>query len=986
MPSPPLRTSSSKHQQPPIKKRKVTASQQQQQQQQKSPGNDHHQNTKTKKTKKTKKNRPNLLVSFSSDDSSDDDKIGWQTDTTTGDEEDGNVTTDDEYDDDRDDDDVTTLVLDSPEGSIPLNSSTATIMGESQFSTSSPVPLLATQALSVSSLTTAGVERTIVTSQDLGTTTTTATTSTSRTLAESKEWSAPTTHRHRNQSRAARSNGSSDDNDDHDDDDDDDDVDYHDTVTNYRKPPIKKRKARAATPGRKPQRTSKGNTSNRPARSALPIDTVDENDTKSNNNYNDDDDDADLFLDYKVFHSNPSAKNANQLNVSLKNTLTTDTTTTTTAFDHPTPITVKTNNRSPTKTSNKTSKTTTTSTTTTTTTTTTPTIAPILHQDSTRSLRCDKTSSANTSLGSVIDLTSTDVGTGTPSSPSSPTLRHSVPIQSATTTITTANTSPCHPPPKRSSPRFQKTTIGEPNTRTDRGILAMVSGENNGEVIAAAQRNTNTHPVTVTTTNPPSRSVLLCNTQDSLAHIIETGKDGLDRTVAAPPDSRRRRKTLPLACTTATAAEATTTLEINDSDTDVCIVRDHGGRNMEKMETVNLQSIPSYYNDGVTGADSDFSNHKRNQAHGNQNNNNDTKSTKQKENGKVNPKSRKAKPANEKSSRTASSTMSSPNRQAISSKNIGMDHPSAPIERGKALNSTVAYVPIESEVNKQPTLDDTIMIEQNQSMNPVSSVVASVNNDCHINQTMDASESQALAVSPTATTTSTTKVPPKKTKRSFQDQVLQHMLLAYKPFSLKMLAGELHTTESALHFLMLSLLDKNAVIKKEFSNGNRSKELYWVNYDAPIKELRAMQATLEEIRTTQKEHDELQDELDSMSSILVNLLGGPSNEELFEQLEREEKELVQIRERVRLVRDRTATMTQSSMNGKQSPKESCPRRLKVRINRMRDEWKTRKDKCMEFVDQLADGMEKKVKDVVKLLDIETDEEVGVKIPPKLSID
>ena len=40
---------------------------------------------------------------------------------------------------------------------------------------------------------------------------------------------------------------------------------------------------------------------------------------------------------------------------------------------------------------------------------------------------------------------------------------------------------------------------------------------------------------------------------------------------------------------------------------------------------------------------------------------------------------------------------------------------------------------------------------------------------------------------------------------------------------------------------------------------------------------------------------------------------------------------------------------------------------------------------MDFVEQLADGLEKKVKDVVKLLELETDEAVGVKLPPKYDI-
>ena len=55
------------------------------------------------------------------------------------------------------------------------------------------------------------------------------------------------------------------------------------------------------------------------------------------------------------------------------------------------------------------------------------------------------------------------------------------------------------------------------------------------------------------------------------------------------------------------------------------------------------------------------------------------------------------------------------------------------------------------------------------------------------------------------------------------------------------------------------------------------------------------------------------------------------------------------------------------------------------IQAMRDEWQSRKRKCMDFVDQLADGIDKKPREIIKLLDIETDEMEGVTMPPKRTI-
>ena len=58
----------------------------------------------------------------------------------------------------------------------------------------------------------------------------------------------------------------------------------------------------------------------------------------------------------------------------------------------------------------------------------------------------------------------------------------------------------------------------------------------------------------------------------------------------------------------------------------------------------------------------------------------------------------------------------------------------------------------------------------------------------------------------------------------------------------------------------------------------------------------------------------------------------------------------------------------------------------MRINYMRGEWKKRKEKCGDFIDQLADAMEKKPKDVMKTLELESDESCDAVLPPKYDID
>jgi DNA-binding transcriptional regulator GbsR (MarR family) len=243
--------------------------------------------------------------------------------------------------------------------------------------------------------------------------------------------------------------------------------------------------------------------------------------------------------------------------------------------------------------------------------------------------------------------------------------------------------------------------------------------------------------------------------------------------------------------------------------------------------------------------------------------------------------------------------------------------------------------------------------------------------------------------------------PPKKKKKkmTFQDQVLNHMLFTFKPFTLKTLAEALKTTDTALNYVMLSLTDKNLVIKKDFTSAKgRTKTLYWANHDSKAKEVAAAMASPEEIEATKAELEGLRRQQASLSSALAGLSGQISNEELTSQLAREEVELEALREqvegaKVRIQAGRAPPKQTKSILGRGPVKsaallarERCPHRTKMRINAMRVEWKKSKEKCMDFIELLADGMEKKPKEVIKLLEIETDEMMGVKMPPKHVID
>lgn len=283
-------------------------------------------------------------------------------------------------------------------------------------------------------------------------------------------------------------------------------------------------------------------------------------------------------------------------------------------------------------------------------------------------------------------------------------------------------------------------------------------------------------------------------------------------------------------------------------------------------------------------------------------------------------------------------------------------------------------------------------------------------------QTASSATTKASAVAATTTetttTTTTTTEPPKKKKKkmNFQEQVMYHMLCAFKPFTLKTLADELKTTETALNYVMLSLLDKGLVLKKDFTSAKgRVKTLYWANHDCKAKEVNvvAVAATAQERDAAKQEMKELRAKEASLKSILAQVMEGPSNQELTEKLEREEALLRQVLQRLDEVKARVRAAAGSNKPSndvatQQRPKpfggnggplksaallarERCPHRLKLRINHMRGEWKKRREKCVDFLEQLADGMEKKSKEVVKILDLDTDEMNGAVMPPKYDV-
>eukprot|EP00979_Chaetoceros_neogracilis_P009882 scaffold2273_cov178-Chaetoceros_neogracile.AAC.5 len=216
-----------------------------------------------------------------------------------------------------------------------------------------------------------------------------------------------------------------------------------------------------------------------------------------------------------------------------------------------------------------------------------------------------------------------------------------------------------------------------------------------------------------------------------------------------------------------------------------------------------------------------------------------------------------------------------------------------------------------------------------------------------------------------------------------------------KPFNLKGLASDLRTTDIALQNLMLSLLDKGVVRRKEF--GKNKKELYWVDLEKATKEIfKEHVPTTEDMRKAKSELNTILGEENVLMEVLKGMESEFTNEDLAKQLEDEEKIVGELRTRMQQAKDRIADKTDAPQGGSDPSRfakfRAPPKKPKTRkqqntlFNKMRGEWKSRKEKCSDFVDNLSDAMEKRPKEVIKMLEFETDEMLGVKIPPKRNLD
>jgi len=218
------------------------------------------------------------------------------------------------------------------------------------------------------------------------------------------------------------------------------------------------------------------------------------------------------------------------------------------------------------------------------------------------------------------------------------------------------------------------------------------------------------------------------------------------------------------------------------------------------------------------------------------------------------------------------------------------------------------------------------------------------------------------------------------------DLIVDTLIKECKPFNLKGLAQKTRSTDAVLSSLMPSLKKKNLVRVKEFTTAKSSKTLVWANQSHERAKVEKVDNS--DFQKAASSDERLKAELSTLEKQISTMKNSLTNKEIDLQIASEEETIKKMVDRINKSKAAIAgqgkTSNKPSLGGKVKSakdieRENCPRRTKIRINNMRAEWVKRKNKCMDFIDQLADAMEKKPKEVINVVGVESDEAVKVNL-------
>ena len=211
---------------------------------------------------------------------------------------------------------------------------------------------------------------------------------------------------------------------------------------------------------------------------------------------------------------------------------------------------------------------------------------------------------------------------------------------------------------------------------------------------------------------------------------------------------------------------------------------------------------------------------------------------------------------------------------------------------------------------------------------------------------------------------------PPKNKGDPKHEILQILSAKNRPFSANTLADELHG-EYGLAVV------KKAVEQLAAENGCTCKvsgkaKLYFANQQnlpvASPEELDAMDSTIEKLR---EEMTSLKEKVEELRVRKNNLI----NTKTMDELKKYRMDIEQQVEKEEQRRDDLIQMAEGI-----TPEDA--EKFQKDFNKRCAQWKERKAKCREIIDQLSEGCGKKPTELIKEMDLETDESLGLKLEYK----
>ncbi|KAK8880658.1 PSMC3 interacting protein [Tritrichomonas musculus] len=208
---------------------------------------------------------------------------------------------------------------------------------------------------------------------------------------------------------------------------------------------------------------------------------------------------------------------------------------------------------------------------------------------------------------------------------------------------------------------------------------------------------------------------------------------------------------------------------------------------------------------------------------------------------------------------------------------------------------------------------------------------------------------------------------PPKSKSDPSNDILQVLKEKNRPFSVITLTDELKGEYGQA--AVKKAVEKLASEKKCTEKVSGKAKLYFANQDelrvASQDELDKMDNEIESLR---ENFATLKEKLDSLKARKAQL----SSMMPFDQLVEYRK---QIEEQVQVEEDKKNELIKLSEGITPEDAEKSQKEFDVRCS----QWKSRRAKCMEIIDQLSEGCGKKPSELIKDMEIETDDSVGLKL-------